>query len=69
MPPLYYSGSENTNLTSGQYCKGKPVTPATCESNGYLMLLFFLDLSVSRSGPKQHLAVSLTNKVGHAKTF
>ena len=27
---LYYRGSKNTNLMSGEFCKGKPVTPATC---------------------------------------
>ena len=27
---LYYRASKNTNLTSVQFCKGRPVTPARC---------------------------------------
>ena len=26
----YYRGSKDTNLMSGEFCKGKPVAPATC---------------------------------------
>ena len=28
--PLRYRGSKNTNLTSVQFCKGRPVAPARC---------------------------------------
>ena len=28
--PLHYRGSKNTNLVSSEFCKGKPVAPATC---------------------------------------
>ena len=27
---LYYRASKNTNLTSVQFCKGRPVAPARC---------------------------------------
>ena len=28
--PQCLRGSKETNLTSSEFCKGKPVTPATC---------------------------------------
>ena len=40
-----YRGSRNPNLTSGEFCKGKPVAPATCTATflqGILLTCFGL---------------------------